>query len=104
MNDVIKFKGVRNAVAMYNHCKYVRIYVDVKEFRVWASEFASQNSWNKYSNPNIHEFDFNVVQTFDKGLVYEIYEYFEQNPRRKYNCNIFNELLTSYVNNYKKMY
>lgn len=113
MNDVIKFKGVREATALYNSCKategqnhrsYVRIYVDVKNFRVWASEFSSPNSWNKYSDQNIHEFDFDVVYMFDRGLIFEIDDYLSQNPRRKYNCNIMNRLLTSYVNNYKKMY
>ena len=113
MNDVIKFKGVREATALYNRCKategqnyrsYVRIYVDVKEYRVWASEFSSPNSWNKYSNPNIHEFYLNVVYMFDRELIFEIDDYFEQHPRRKYNCNIMNMLLTSFVNNYEKMY
>ena len=113
MNDVIKFKGVREATALYNNCeatkgqnyrRYVRIYVDVKKYRVWAYEFSSPNSWNKYDNQNIHEFDFNVIYMFDRELIFEIDDYFEQHPRRKYNCNIMNRLLTSFVNNYEKMY
>lgn len=69
-----KVTGIRKAVSAFNNAdQFARMYFDPNDMTIWVNEYADENDWDKYHDPNIVQLTSKNTLQYEKVTMREVY-------------------------------